>query len=154
MEIQTKWINPSQSLNETLKLMNEIELESFSHQSLKNWIDIYIRPLKKCNSCFYKNYWQYMRNNFNYEDDPEEHDEFLYSPRYMILFRKGDCDDFALLTKTTFDILNIPNNYILLGKIPNQFTHIAVISNNIIIDPVSPLFNYVNPKYKFKKIVR
>ena len=51
-------------------------------------------------------------------------------------------------------MMNYDAKYILFGKYYNSFSHIAVVSNGIIIDPVNPIFNNINPVYKYHKVIR
>lgn len=104
-----------------------------------------------------------MRSNFKYTlDDP--FDESITAPYLLIETRKGDCDDFALFSKTCMDILGgWFTNYLLLGRDQRGFTHIVCYAHRgrrflsyidpVVIDGASEVFNFIKPEYKIQRLI-
>jgi len=136
-------------LRSTLVVMRELERVALSEDSFLKWIEKNFK--NDCGSCQLKRVWEYVRRNFVFVDD--DFDEVVISPAIMILKRKGDCDDFALFVHTILTALMIPCKYILLGAEKNKPTHIAVYSNNVVIDGTNNKFNDIPWKYKFYSLV-
>ena len=129
--------------------MHELERIALSEQSFRIWIEKNFKS--NCIDCILTKVWKYMQNNFNYLDD--DYDEVVISPAILIDKRNGDCDDFALFAHTILTALMIPCKYILLGAENDKPTHIAVFSNNIVIDGTNNKFNDIPWKYKFYSLV-
>ncbi|WP_041356087.1 transglutaminase-like domain-containing protein [Melioribacter roseus] len=89
----------------------------------------------------YKKIWEYVRNNFIYQDDL--FDESLTSPKLMIDIKFGDCDDFALFIKSVLTVLNIPAFYLIAGT-ENEYSHILVYADGYFIDGTNKKFNYLD----------
>lgn len=154
--------HPSNGLNATLKMMKHLEQLSFRNPRFVKFVNETFGG--NCITCKPYMIWKYMRENFVYV--PDVPDEKLTAPYVMIETREGDCDDFSLFAKTVLDILGGFNvNYMILGKKRNQFSHIvtrAQLKTNSmfqrgevkIVDGASGLFNAVDNKYIFRKIIK
>lgn len=152
MQIQEFHVKPEQGLSKTLELMNELEGRAIRSQFFQDSVKSLFEHLKFSKIMLYEKVWEFVRKNFKYVQD--RYDEEIKNPLLMFHFKTGDCDDFSLFIKSTLRVLGIRSNYILLGKNENEFTHIAVITNDgTIIDGSNELFNWVHPKYKFKKVI-
>lgn len=134
-------------LEETLSAMKQMELESAMNYFFQKFV-----TKTFCNATDkLKAVWEFASKNFKYVDD--EADETLIAPKWMTILRAGDCDDFALFIKTCLRVLGITANFLLAGKTLEGFTHIAVISNGIILDGTSDKFNYLPKEYINLKVV-
>jgi hypothetical protein len=108
--------------------------------------------------------YNYIRQNFDYvPDDP--FDEIITAPYILLQTKKGDCDDFALFAKTCLDILGgWYTNYVLLGRQPEQFTHIITFAHRgrflmkyndpVVIDGANEQFNIVSSEYKYQRLIQ
>jgi hypothetical protein len=97
----------------------------------------------------------------------DDYDEKITAPYLLLKTKNGDCDDFALFSKTCLDILRAYqksdwiSSYWLLGKNYNEFTHIVCYAHRgrflfsdrdpVIIDGANKVFNTINNKYRYKK---
>lgn len=161
INIQNFQVHPSQGLNVTLQKMKHLEnLSLFNPKFVKFVHDTFEN---KCISCIPGEVWNYMREVFTYKEDFP--DEKITAPHVLVQTLEGDCDDFSLFSKTVLDVIGGFNtNYMLLGKQRNKFSHVitrAQIKTNsmfqrgevFLIDGASPVFNSVNNKYIFRKII-
>jgi len=98
-----------------------------------------------------KSVWEFVIKNFEYVDD--DADETLIAPKWLLFIKQGDCDDFALFIKTCYNILGIKSYYMIAGKNDNEFTHIVVYADGIIIDGTNDKFNYLSNEYINRKII-
>jgi len=150
-------VQPSKGLTETLRLMKKLEKLSFQNPYFIKFVhDTFSN---KCIPCIPGEIWKFIRKNFKYKND--SYDETLTAPYILLQTKTGDCDDFALFTKTVLDILGGWNTYyLLLGELPNQFSHIIVradrhngmfkVSDRVYIDGANEAFNSINNKYHFR----
>lgn len=144
-----KQVQPDQSLNETLKAMNQLENLTLKNQNFIDWTKKVFA--NDCRDCIPFKVWEFIYNHFRYVDD--QYDEVIRAP-YVLLYEKiGDCDDFALFAHTVLKILGFKPMYIMFGEYRNRFTHIAVFCNDKIIDGVNQNFNVIPIKYNFYKTV-
>lgn len=150
--IQEYHVKPSDSLAATLQLMNEIEVRAINSEYFRFKIQEEFLKYKINKINLFFQLWQYVRKNFRYVDD--RFDEEIKNPLLMFKYKTGDCDDFSLFIKAALNVLGIRSGYILLGQQENKFTHIAVITNcGVIVDGSNEMFNWIHPKYKFKKVI-
>jgi len=141
--------------------MNGLELLSIHNPEFIKFV--YEKFNSNCVACVPGIIWKYIKNNFQYVEDYP--DEKIIAPYLLIKIKKGDCDDFALFSKTVLDILGgWQTNYYLLGRERNKFTHIVTrakrignlfnINDTVIIDGANEEFNSISNQYIFRKIVR
>lgn len=159
MEVRLNSVEYSEALYKTLRIMNELENDSLKDQNFLNWI--YRNFMQQYKTMSKDNFLKYVHNFVNtflyYIDDL--FDETIISPRIIINknFRRGDCDDFALLTKTILHYFNIDSKYVLFSQTWGNFTHIANIvdlnNKKYYLDTVSKIYNVfpVN-RYKYYKV--
>jgi hypothetical protein len=141
------YTTPEKSLIKTMEVIKQLEHDCTHDKGFIFFVKQAFRT--KENVC--KAIYDYIRNNFSYEDDPE--DELIQSPRILLFTKKGDCDDFALFAKVCLNILGIESNYILFAREKNRYTHIAVITNfDEIIDGTNFRYNEIPEKYKYTKL--
>lgn len=151
MRLEEKIVNDSVGLEETLRLMNLIFLENLKNNFFCGWAFAQFGSPENAYD-LYQQVWEYVVKNFEYEDDPI--DEKLTAPKYLIEIRKGDCDDFALFIKTVLGIYGRRSHFLLLGKTPEGYTHVAVITQEgIIIDGTNDKFNSISEDYKYRRII-
>lgn len=143
----------SDALFKTIATMNRLESESLKD---KNFLDFVKNTFEKKDdilTIYIVHNWIY--NHFTYVDD--DYDETIVSPRVEFQLRKGDCDDYALFTKTVLKALGIDTRYILLGKEKNVFSHIAVAYKikdvYIYIDSTIRKLGVLPKRYKSLKII-
>lgn len=150
--IQEYHVKPENSLAATLQLMNEIEVRAVKNNNFRLIIQSLFSEYKKNKLQLFFQLWLFVRAHFKYVDD--RFDEEIKNPLLMFKYKTGDCDDFSLFIKAALNVLGIRSGYILLGQQENKFTHIAVITNcGVIIDGSNEMFNWIHPKYKFKKVI-
>jgi hypothetical protein len=150
MLVQEKYIEYSKALNETLRQMFLLELESFLNPMFRNFVFQNFSRFKGLE--LLKKIHDYAFSNFKYID---EQGEVLISPKHMINIKAGDCDDFSLFVKTALRVLGINTTYLLAGKYENEFTHILVITPaGVLIDATNDKFNFLPSDYKHKSIVQ
>lgn len=154
-------IHPSNGLEKTIDLMHYLETLSINNPKFVKFV--FETFSSNCAACIPGKIWNYMIENFKYvTDDP--YDEKLTAPYVLLETKEGDCDDFALFSKTCLDILGgWFTNYLLLAKKRNEFTHIVTFAHRgifgnkyndpIVIDGANSNFNIINPVYRFYKIV-
>ena len=153
-------VDPSKALVSTLREMYRLEKLSIQNPS---FIKFVFENFTGCLPCIPGKIYNYIRENFIYT--PDEYDESIKAPHVLIRLKKGDCDDFALFAKTILDILGgWNNNYLLLGKTMEGFTHIAVFANRgrsilnyidpVVIDGANSQFNVIDQKYINRKILK
>lgn len=150
--INEYFVKPENSLQATLCLMNELHIRAVTNDNFRIIINSLFKEyrLNKLNLFF--QLWHFVRKYFKYV--PDQFDEEIKNPVLMFKYKTGDCDDFSLFIKSALAVLGIRSNYILLGQSENKFTHIAVITNcGVIIDGSNEMFNWIHPKYKFKKVI-
>jgi hypothetical protein len=148
-------VKDSELLQKTLDRMNQLENDSLRD---KEFVD-FVRRNFDCKDkdvvfCLYEVHrWVY--DNISYIKDA--YDETLISPKAIVHFRYGDCDDFALLTHTILKILNIPVRYVLLAKQHRGYSHIAVAYKfenvYIYIDATQRVLGILPKLYKNLKII-
>lgn len=162
MPLLSKIIVPGRNaLKETIRQMNYLEQLSFKNTDFVKFVFEHFHS--DCLPCIPGKIWNFMRNNFQYvSDDP--FDEYIIAPYLMPEILKGDCDDFALFSKSCLDILGGFNtNYILFAKEKNNFSHVATFCNRgvfnntfndpVIIDGANINFNVFPPIYPFYKLI-
>jgi len=147
-------VKESKLLLKTIETMNRLESESLKNYTFLTFVKNNFNIKRdKITNIIKVHFWVF--NNIRYKKD--DYDETLISPRLMLFYRYGDCDDFALLTHSILKALNVKVNYILLGKRKDGFSHIAVVSevNNlyIYIDSTLKTFGVIPKVYKFFKII-
>ena len=162
VKIQNIQVHPSRGLSETLKQMNYLERLSIQNQQFVSFV--FKNFYSDCTACVPGKIYNYIRSRFDYvPDDP--HDERITAPYLLIETRKGDCDDFALFSKSCLDILGgWYTNYVLLGRQPNQFTHIITFAHRgrflmkyndpVVIDGANEQFNIVSSEYKYQRLIQ
>ena len=113
-------VHPYESIIKTIEMMNELERESLKDVGfidfVKNNFSFLINEkniLIKSNQI---HTWIY--ENLKYVKD--NYDETLISPRLLIFFRQGDCDDFAMLTKTDRKSTRLNSSHIPLSRMPSS----------------------------------
>lgn len=141
------------SIDILIGLMDQLEKMDLQNPELIKFAnDIYVA---RCVDCTLKNLNDWCMKHFRFKDD--EDFENLIRPAKMLRIREGDCDDFALFQITVFHILKIPAKYIFLSKDGNDFTHVAVYSNNKIIDAQRGVSNlqyfFRTTPYKYYEII-
>jgi hypothetical protein len=140
----------TQLLNETLAQMKIIEQENIMNFAFVHWC-------KKMFGGFSltelpKEVWRYVSNNFVYQDD--EADENLTSPKWLVMTKRGDCDDFSLFIKTVLSVFGIKSNYLLAGKNDEGFSHILIfLPDGTLIDGTNDKFNYLSSEYINREVV-
>ena len=167
-------VHPSEGFNHTLQEMAYLESLSLENSDFIKYV--YKNFYTKCLPCVPGKIWKYIKENFEYVRD--EFDEQLTAPHLMIHTKRGDCDDFALFSKTVIDILTqleiILNpgvdqkslwqaHYLLLGKTNEGFTHVVTFAHRgkfllayndpVIIDGANDEFNTINSNYIYRKII-
>jgi predicted transglutaminase-like cysteine proteinase len=139
-----------QLLDETLHQMKIMELENSKNFAFRFWVKQKFSRFTGIE--LLKEVWQYVINNFIYEDDSA--DENLIAPKWLVNQKRGDCDDFALFIKTVLSILQVPCNYLLAGKTTEGFSHITVITTDgIILDGTNDKFNFLPDEYTNLEVV-
>jgi hypothetical protein len=145
-------VKPENSLAATLQLMNEIEVRAVTNDNFRLIINSLFGEHKRNKFQLYFLLWHFIRTHFKYVDD--RFDEEIKNPLLMFKYKTGDCDDFSLFIKAALNVLGIRSSYLLLGQQENKFTHIVVITNcGVKIDGSNEMFNWIHPKYKFKKVI-
>ena len=153
-------VHPSQGLKQTLFQMNVLEQKAIKDVAFVRWV--FARFGTDCIPCLPGKIWKYMQNNFEFKDD--EPDEFIAAPYVLIETRQGDCDDFALFSKTCLDIIGgWYARYLLLAKNRNAYTHICVFAHRgkrgqdyndpIYLDGANQNFNVISKRYNYYKII-
>jgi len=164
-------VHPSNGLSETLNQMRYLEQLSIQNPSFVKFC--FDNFYSTCSGCIPGKIWNYIKKNFQYIDD--DYDETIAAPYVLLEIKKGDCDDFALFSKTCLDILEIyseisglqkpcwNSSYLLLGRSIQGFTHIVCFAHRgkylfgfndpVVIDGANDQFNVVSNEYKFRKIV-
>lgn len=161
VKIQNIQVHPSQGLSETLNQMRYLEKLSFENPAFVKFV--FQNFYSNCAACIPGKIWNYMKRNFTYVED--EYDETITAPYVLLETKKGDCDDFALFSKTCLDIIGgWFTNYLLLGRYQNEFTHIVTFAHRgkillnyndpVIIDGANDQFNTISNEYKFRKLVQ
>ena len=142
------YTSENEALDETLKQMKFAEALTVMNS---DFIEFVNKNFKANNHPIYF-IWYYIRKNFTYkEDDPDE----LIKPGYITLLDLyGDCDDFSIFAKAILDILKIKSNYMILGYEKNNFSHVVVKVNGLVIDGTNKEFGVIYPGFKFQKIIR
>ncbi|MBK9285051.1 MAG: transglutaminase domain-containing protein [Sphingobacteriaceae bacterium] len=150
-------VKPQNGLSETIKQMKYLELVSKNNAAFLSFVNKTFKT--PCLSCIPGKVYSYIKNNFTYKDDAP-FDEIIRAPHVLLTEKIGDCDDFAVFTKTVLDIIGgFDSYYMLLGAEQNKFTHVVVWCNRkgvhdpVLIDGANDLFNVLPSKYKFYKIV-
>ena len=160
VKIQNIQVHPSNGLSETLNQMNYLEKLSFENPRFVKFV--FENFYSNCTACIPGKIWNYIKRNFTYVED--EFDETITAPYLLIETKKGDCDDFALFSKTCMDILGgWFTNYLLLGRERNKFTHIVCFAHRgkmllsyndpIIIDGANEVFNSISNVYLHRKLI-
>ena len=147
MQIKDYISNDENSLELTLKLMKQFEAEAVNDKSFRQFVLKTFKP----GANLFKSIWEYMRNNFAYKEDIP--DELIIYPMRLLELKYGDCDDFALFTKSILDVLNYNSDFILLSKNQKDFTHIAVMTKGNIIDATNSMFNKMPVGYNNLRFV-
>ncbi len=144
------------SLLSTLSIMKKFENESLKDSEFKNYIqkNLNISSKKKLFDKIIKIH-DWVNENIQYQED--NYDETIIAPRILIYICKGDCDDFALITKTILKYFNINSNYILLAKEKNNYTHIANVidfQNNLLYIDATMKISKFPKQYLYYKIIK
>ena len=143
----------SDALFKTIATMNRLESESLKDKNFINFVKNTFEKRDDLLTIFTVHNWVY--SNFTYIDD--DYDETIVSPRVEFQLRIGDCDDYALFTKTVLKALGVDTRYILLGKEKNIFSHIAVAYKikdlYIYIDSTVKKLGALPNRYKSLKII-
>lgn len=153
MKIHHYKVLPTNSLKETIRIMKELENITLNNIDFVRWVKETFKT--SCNDCKGKLVHNYIVNNFTYILDT--FDEVIQAPYVLLQTKKGDCDDFSLFSLCVLKILNEKPEYILFGKIPGKFSHIAVKLKGKIIDGTNNVFNdwqEIIMKYKYYLIER
>jgi len=137
------------AIKNTLIIMKQLELKSKENSSFVFWVKRTFGYYS--GESLFKRIHSFVRNNFTYRADVP--DELLIAPYRILKEKLGDCDDFSLFIKTVLSILNQDAKYLLLGKTKNNFSHICVLCNGVIIDGTNSVFNTVPKRFINKKIV-
>lgn len=125
------------SLKHTMNVIRDLEKKTLIDKEFVNFVNRNFRTL--CNECYPKLVHSFVIQNFKYKEDI--FDEFIQAPYVLLQSKLGDCDDFSLFIHSTLRILNQNPKYIVFGKAPGKFTHIAVFCNGRIIDGTNANFN-------------
>jgi hypothetical protein len=152
-------VNPIHGLNATLSEMKRLESLSFHVPSFLKFVH---ETFGGCIACYPGKIWEYMRKNFTFI--PDEYDETITAPYILLQTKQGDCDDFALFSKTVLDILGGWNtNYLLLGRTLGGYSHVATFANRgrslfkfidpVVIDGANNNFNTIKSDYRYSKLV-
>lgn len=148
-------VKPYKSIEKTLGILFDLENQSLKDKGFVDFIKKYFaNNIYKNEVDFIKFVHSFVFENMKYADDI--YDETLISPRIQIHIMQGDCDDFALFSKTILRMFNITSKYILLAKEQNNFSHIALIipKYNIFFDATNKIFNNnIDAKYLYYKII-
>lgn len=140
--------NYDKSLAAVLRIISSLNLEAIKNKEFQ----IYTFHLFNGSRNLPFDIYNFVRNNIQYVSD--RYDETIISPLKILGLKYGDCDDMALLVKSFLDVLDIPSNFMLLAKKYNEFTHIVVITKDlVIIDPTNKNFNEIPYAYKYSKII-
>lgn len=93
--------------------------------------------------------YQYCKLNFKYENDKPGFEE-IRSPAQTIKDRKADCEDYAIFISACLLEMNYPVTLRIVDYGDGfGWSHIYVVSKDIIIDPVNKTFNAeIKPKKK------
>jgi len=124
---------------ETITLQNKIFID-FVKNSFKT----------QCGACIPKLIHQYIVKHFTYI--PDQYDEVIQAPYILLNSKIGDCDDFSLFAFCALKILGKYPKYIVFGKSPGKFSHIAVMIDGKILDGTNPSFNdwqSITKKYNY-----
>jgi len=160
MVINDYVVKPENGLIKTLIEMNKLERAALNNVDFVRFV--YSTFYTTCSPCIPGKIYNYMKDNFIYEKDVP--DEKITAPYLLIKTKTGDCDDFSLFAKTCIDILpGWQSNYLLLGVNKNEFTHVVTFAyrgrhglqyiDPVIIDGANEIFNTINNKYKYKRLV-
>ena len=148
-----KKTNDQNLLFDTLKIMYTVKSKALNDPSFHYFIDNKFSGYKKNYKKLFYRLWEYVRFNFSYKaDDP---DELIISPVFMLSRKSGDCDDFSLFILAALQTIGLNANLLLMGKEKDNFTHVAVYCNRIVLDATLPYFNFINTsRYNYFKIVQ
>jgi len=136
-------------LNTTLAQMKIMELENIMNPAFNHFVN---KTFGKYTGIdLLKAVWNFVINNFEYADDTA--DENLTAPKWLLITKRGDCDDFALFIKTVLSVFGVKSNYLLAGKANEGYSHILVSCNGVLIDGTNDKFNYLPDEYSNRKIV-
>ena len=150
-QIREYHVKPEDGLTVTLQIMNELEGRAITSDFFRTEVKKIFEQFRYPKITLYEKIWEYVRTEFEYVKD--RFDEEIKNPLLMFHYKAGDCDDFSLFIKSVLSVFGIRSSYILLGQRENEFTHIAVLTNDgFILDGSNELLNWIHPKYKFKKI--
>lgn len=148
MKIHHYKVSPRNSLKETIRLMKELEKKTLQNGEFINFVHKNFKS--NCFKCYPKLVHSYIVQNFRYKLD--EFDEVIQAPYVLLQSKIGDCDDFALFGYCCLKILGQVPKYIVFGRIPGKFTHIAVMINGQILDGANAIFNdyeMISKKYNY-----
>lgn len=137
MKINHYKVPVNQSLKSTMVVMRDLinktlidnEFICFVHRTFKT----------RCGDCVPKIIHSYVVQNFHYKEDV--YDEVIQAPYILIKSRTGDCDDFALFIYCALRILGHAPKFIVFGKAPGKFSHIAIMVNGQIVDGTNANYN-------------
>ena len=151
MRIADQIVSENVSIERTIQTMKDIVLENALNESFKFWCfrtftnTTYTHDL-------YRKVWEYVQNNFKYEDDPV--DEQITAPKWLIEIKKGDCDDFATFIKTVLKVFGIESDFLVCGRERENYSHVVVRTHDgVVLDGTNDKFNCLNPQYVFCKVV-
>lgn len=142
-------IKNANTIEETISIMNLLEHEAVYNPFFR--ANILHQFGNKSFPETIKKVWEYVVKNFKYVDS--EADEDIISPKYMLVIKAGDCDNFSLFIKSALKVLGIESNYMLCGKEENNFSHIVVVCNGIILDGTNDIYNYLASEYICRVII-
>ena len=130
--------------------MKRFELEAQKDPRFTNWCrDFAYSTFGEGHQLVLQRLHSFVVMNIKYV--PDAYNETITAPGLILQTRRGDCDDMSLFIKAVCHYLRIPAQYVLLGKKPNEFTHIVVEACGIIIDGANRLFNDVPQYYQYRK---
>lgn len=147
--LHTTYKNP---VNETIRLMNDLCLQSMNKKDFVSYVQTLFYKYRLNPLALFRAIHSHILHYFTYVSD--QYDETLISPYLMPKIKKGDCDDFSLYVFCVLKILGYNPNYILFGREPGQFTHIAVISHGVIIDGTNNHFNQFPQGFNYSRVIK
>jgi len=149
-EIKITPVLHSLSLENTISIMNDMELESLLNPAFIIFIKNKFGKYKTRKEKIFQ-VWKYASDNFIYKED--HFDEDLTAPKYLITTLVGDCDDYSLFIKTALKVLGIDSNYMLAGKAGQDYEHILNFVDGFFVDGTNDKFNYLDEIYSERKII-
>lgn len=137
MKIHHYKVAPESSFRKTIEIMKLLERKTLINDEFINFVHRQFKT--NCFKCYAKLVHSYIVKNFRYKLD--EFDEVIQAPYILLKSKIGDCDDFSLFAYCCLKILGQNPKYIVFGKVPGKFTHIAVMINGQILDGANKIFD-------------